>query len=281
MKYRQLTFFDDILPYDAMSLEEMRQHEWIVTWSGGKDSTATIILMHEQNIPIQEIIYVRMMYDDELPATLPVMTEFVDKAAEVFREWGYKVTFIKSLKTAKEFAEKRYFRSKYPALNGKQWGITAFVRAACNFTNCKIQTVESYMPKECYQMIGYARDEYRRFNNLGGKKQSILATMNIYEDEAFDICEKYGLLSPLYALGVKRDGCFFCPNSSPFEIELLKNQRPDLVEEIYRLVEMCDYPIMGLVKGGRQHWVKDYMEAKGLTEIQMGDMRVLEGKDEQ
>ena len=56
---------------DLMTIDEMRLHKWTVSWSGGKDSTATVILMHENNIPIEKIIYVRMMYDDKLPATLP------------------------------------------------------------------------------------------------------------------------------------------------------------------------------------------------------------------
>lgn len=71
-----------------MSIEEMRKHEWVVSWSGGKDSTATIILCHKYGIPIKKIIYVRMMYNEELPATLPVMVEFVDRAKEVFESWG-------------------------------------------------------------------------------------------------------------------------------------------------------------------------------------------------
>ena len=66
-----------------MNIEEMKQHEWSISWSGGKDSTATVILCHEYGIPIKEIIYVRMMYDEELPATLPVMTDFVDNAVTV------------------------------------------------------------------------------------------------------------------------------------------------------------------------------------------------------
>ena len=68
-------------------IEEMKQHEWSISWSGGKDSTATVILCHEYGIPIKEIIYVRMMYDEELPATLPVMTDFVDNAVKVFENW--------------------------------------------------------------------------------------------------------------------------------------------------------------------------------------------------
>ena len=37
-----------------MNIEEMKQHEWCISWSGGKDSTATVILCHEYGIPIKE-----------------------------------------------------------------------------------------------------------------------------------------------------------------------------------------------------------------------------------
>ena len=39
-----------------MNIEEMKQHEWSISWSGGKDSTATVILCHEYGIPIKERI---------------------------------------------------------------------------------------------------------------------------------------------------------------------------------------------------------------------------------
>ena len=81
---------------DLMTIDEMRQHKWRVSWSGGKDSTATIILMHENDVPIDRIVYVRMMFDDELPATLPVMTDFVDKTIDRLKEWGYEVEVVKS-----------------------------------------------------------------------------------------------------------------------------------------------------------------------------------------
>lgn len=59
---------------DLMTVDEMKGHEWSVSWSGGKDSTATIILMQEYGVPIKNITYVRMMYDDKTPATLPGQT---------------------------------------------------------------------------------------------------------------------------------------------------------------------------------------------------------------
>ena len=37
-----------------MNIEEMKQHEWCISWSGGKDSTATVILSHEYGITIKE-----------------------------------------------------------------------------------------------------------------------------------------------------------------------------------------------------------------------------------
>ena len=74
-----------------MNIEEMKKYEWVISWSGGKDSTATIILCHKYGIPIKKIIYVRMMYNESMPATLPIMTKFVDNAKSIFEEWGYSV----------------------------------------------------------------------------------------------------------------------------------------------------------------------------------------------
>ena len=126
-----------------MNIEEMRKHEWNISWSGGKDSTATVILCHEYGIPIKEILYVRMMYDEELPATLPIMTDFVDNAIKVFESWGYKVKVVKGLKTAKQLAEGRYKRSKYEDRNEKLYGITAFLRGFCKFTDAKQKTIKN------------------------------------------------------------------------------------------------------------------------------------------
>ena len=91
-----------------MDINEMRKHEWTISWSGGKDSTATIILCHEYGIPIKEIIYVRMMYDKKTPATLPVMTQFVDNAKGIFEDWGYTVKWVKDYMEQRRKKETRY-----------------------------------------------------------------------------------------------------------------------------------------------------------------------------
>lgn len=252
---RQLSLFEEENQF--MTLEEMRNHEWHVAWSGGKDSTATIILMHENNVPIKEINYVRMMYDNELPATLPIMTEFVDRASIKLEEWGYKVNIIKSPKTAVDIINNVYKRSKHEERNGKKYGISNFMRGFCKFSGQKLAAVKHI---DGYEMIGYAADETNRLHRLSDKKQSIMATLGVQESETFGICREYELLSPLYDLGIKRDGCWFCPNCTEREREMLKSKHPELVKKIYEMIEMCDYDISQMRK--RNNWIKEYFRER-------------------
>ena len=151
------------------------------------------------------------MYDEELPATLPVMTDFVDNAVKVFESWGYKVRVVKSIKTAKQLIDAKYKRSRYEYKNGKPYGVTAFYRGFCKFTDVKKNTIKTVLNSE-YEMIGYASDEVDRLHRLTDKKCSIMAELDIKEQDTFEICRKYNLLSPLYDLDIKRDGCWFCPS---------------------------------------------------------------------
>ena len=93
---------------------------------------------------------------------------------------------------------------------------------------------------------------------LTDKKCSIMAQLGIKEQDTFDICRKYNLLSPLYDLGVKRDGCWFCPNACKKEREMLKAEHPELVRKVYDMIEMCDYDLYGIDK--RNNWVADYFK---------------------
>lgn len=245
-----------------MTLEEMRHHEWVVSWSGGKDSTATIILMRENNVPIKKIVYVRMMWDDEMPATLPVMSDFVDHAAEVFRGWGYEVQIVKSIRTAKSLTEATYKKSIHAWKIGKHYGILAFSRGRCWFNSIKTQTVKKLQEPCCFEMIGYAVDEERRWRKaLGGRRQSIMVALNIVEEETFSICKQYDLLSPLYELGIRRDGCFFCPNAAKLERYYLHKNYPELVKLIYQIIE--DSP--ALTSNYPNAWVSDYAETGGIV----------------
>ena len=242
---------------NLMTLEEMRQHEWVVSWSGGKDSTSTIILMHENKIPVKKIIYVRMMYDEKMPATLPKMIDFVLRGKSVFESWGYPVEVVPSIKTALQVASTVYHKSKYEYNNGNQYGISAFLRGGCKFTTIKQKTIEKQISDDDYQMIGYAVNEYDRVRRLRANKQSILVALNIFSSDTYGICRKYNLLSPLYNTSFSRDGCFFCPNANKRERESMRAEHPELIERIDKLISMTNRTALENIKT-KNHWLEDY-----------------------
>lgn len=240
-----------------MPIEEMRKREWTINWSGGKDSTATIIACIKYGVPIKEVNYVRMMYDDKLPATLPIMTEFVDKTAERLRkQYDIVVNVIKSAECKTHICDKVYIRSKYPVRNGKRYTLAALGRGFCWFAKYKSVALESIKRSE-YEMIGYTIDEPKRYGRLKHPSQeSILCTLGITETKAFEICKKNNMLSPLYSIGAKRDGCWFCPNCSKYVIEYIKRSYPELVEIIYE-----DFSTLSkerLYSCTRNSWIDDY-----------------------
>lgn len=210
-----------------------------LSWSGGKDSTASIILAHENNIPIRQINYCRIMCNKYIPADLPEMYDFTEYAIEIFKSWGYKVNVI-TPKTAVEIAFQRYRKSRIAERNGKYCGVTAFYRGHCRMTSCKQLALNK---ENRISIVGIASDEEERLKRLGNNI-SLLQKYNITERETFDICRKYGLLSPLYDIpGLNRGGCFFCPNAKKREIMYIKDKYPKLYSLALSLVTMCDYDI--------------------------------------
>lgn len=230
---------------NIMNIEEMKQHEWVVSWSGGKDSTATILYMRHYNIPIKKIIYVRMMYDKDMSANVPVVDIFIDKMIKKFTKWGYNVEVVNSILTAKDLMNKKYKRPiKYKDRKGKKWGYTAFSAKACRFAGIKQETIRKCCDKNEYNMLGICYDEPRRFKILNEYNQSILVTLKKTQNRCYKVCKKFGFLNPIYELGFKRDGCFFCPNKHKNTIEIIKKDFPDLYEEVIGqlkyVVELCN-----------------------------------------
>ena len=55
----------------------MQEKKCIATWSGGKDSTASIILAHEHNEPLDLIIFSEVMFDKGISGELPEHIDFI------------------------------------------------------------------------------------------------------------------------------------------------------------------------------------------------------------
>lgn len=85
------------------------------------------------------------------------------------------------------------------------------------------------------QYVGIATDEPVRLARLGSNKISLLAKYGLTEADAWRKCEEYGLLSPFYRLGYKRNGCWFCPNKPISYYCHIRKHYPPLWEELRKL----------------------------------------------
>lgn len=179
--------------------ENKEKMKYIASWSGGKDSTATIILAHENNEPLDEIVFCEVMFDKEISGELPEHIDFIkNKAIPLFESWGYKVTVLHSDKTYMDCF------NHYPT-KGKRKGMglkTGFPMAGkCTINkDCKVGPIRKYkkMLGKVIDYIGIASDETKRLEKLDETRISLLAKYNITEKDAFELCKKYDMLSPIY-----------------------------------------------------------------------------------
>lgn len=80
-------------------------------WSGGKDSTAGIILDNIHGLPPSRVVFSEIMFDKKrgISGELPEHIDFImNKAKPVFERWGYAVEIVR--------ADRDYLDLFYPEL---------------------------------------------------------------------------------------------------------------------------------------------------------------------
>ena len=214
----------------------------IMSWSGGKDSTASIILAHIHNEPLDEILFAEVMYDNErgISGEHPRHIHFINEVAiPLFESWGYKVTVLRSemdyLTHFNHVITKNSEKNK-----GKRYGFC--MSGICSIKReCKMRPINDYYKahfneEEVMQYVGIAIDEPKRLESLhkDPTRISLLEKYCITEAGAKALCEQHGLLSPAYELS-NRGGCFFCENAKCAEHKAMRKENPDLWYEFIAL----------------------------------------------
>ncbi len=215
--------------------------KYITSWSGGKDSTASIILEHIHGLPPSDIIFSEVMFDKKrgISGELPEHIDFVKhKAIPVFESWGHKVEILHADKDYLDVFYNVIKHSKVSERNGKFSSFPLGGMCAVN-SQCKISPIKKFFKQfsksEIIQYVGIAADETNRLSNLEKRRQvSLLAKYGYTEKMCFDLCEEYGLLSPIYDKR-KRGGCWFCPNQSCKDFARLKVNHNALWGELEKL----------------------------------------------
>jgi len=209
----------------------------VVCWSGGSDSTATVIIAKEKGIPIDCILFSEVMFDAHTSCELPEHMEFVKNVAiPRFAEWGYETKILHHDKTYMDYFNQYRIKGKYV---GKKVGFP--MADKCNVRNCKVQPIEKFLKthKDCIQYVGICADEPLRLCRLGENKYSLLAQYEYGKEKTMHLCKEYQLLSPYYQYS-KRGGCWCCPNASITQLRFLRERHPELWKKLLLLEEEED-----------------------------------------
>lgn len=209
-------------------------------WSGGKDSTASIILEHIYGLSPSKIIMSEVMFDKKrnISGELPEHMEWVHgTAAPLFQSWGYEIEILRADKDYLDLFFHTVEKTKNKEHKGKLAGFLIGGKCSAN-RSLKIKPINDFYKNikvDFIQYVGIAADEPKRLERLNGTNRvSLLKRYGYTEQMSFNLCKEYGLLSPVYNFS-KRGGCWFCPNSIIKERAHTKQNYPELWEELHQL----------------------------------------------
>lgn len=200
--------------------------EHVLSLSYGKDSLACLGAIEELGWPLERIVHAEVWATDTIPADLPTMVEFKEKAdAIIWKRLGIHVEHVRSEYTAERMFYRKRKRGNrkgqiagFPMVNGPKYG-------------CELQNPLKKIPMKRFQSgnvvyLGIAADEPKRFHNLREKNKSPLVEAGWTESTCRKWCEENDLLSPIYTDSA-RGGCWFCPNQSVQQLRLLRKNYPE------------------------------------------------------
>ncbi len=209
-----------------------------LSWSGGKDSSASIILAYERKIPLDGIIFSEVMFDHSrgISGENPKHIEWVyETAIPIIEQMGYFVKVVRSKDDYLTLFNQRIQRSKIVERNGKKRGWLLGGMCIAN-DRLKVRPIKEFFKNagNIEQIIGIAIDEPERVARLKPNMRSLLLESGIKEEKTYSICKSYNLLSPNYETRC-RGGCWFCPNCSIREFAQFKKEFPELWLELEML----------------------------------------------
>lgn len=220
--------------------------KYVCSWSGGKDSTAQVILAHIYGLPLDVICFTEVMFDieNDISGENPLHMRWIREiAAPLFESWGYEVKILRSDSDYLHLFNHIIKRAKDESHIGKSYGFP--IAGLCSVKrDLKCKPMDRYYKSigdEIIKYVGIAADEPKRLKSLhkDPTKVSLLEEYDYTEQMSRELCEKYGLLSPGYEFS-NRGGCFFCPHAKLKEMALIKQDYREVWEQFVALEERTD-----------------------------------------
>lgn len=205
---------------------------YIVSFSGGKDSTAMLLKLIEENRPIDEIIFIDTGLEfDEMYEHIKKVEEFINR----------KITILKSDKTFEYYAFE-HILTKGKNKGQKGYGFPSPRVRWCN-SKLKIDIFNNYVKGKVNvkRYIGIAFDEQERIKEDDDKIYP-LVEWKMSEKDCLKYCLEKGFnWNGLYRI-FNRVSCWCCPLQSLSELRNLKMFFPEKWEKLKKWQELTNSP---------------------------------------
>lgn len=188
--------------------------EYVLSLSYGKDSIACLGAIELLGLPLDRIVHVEVWATNTIPADLPEMVEFKDRADAIIKA-RYGIT-VERLRAEATYEQKFYSvrgaqgRQSNSPRTGLIYGWPFMRGAWCN-GHLKLHPLEKHL-RGTVQYVGIAADEPSRFHVLSDIKVSPLVEAGWTERQCREWCEENDLLSPIYTTA-SRGGLLVLPQS--------------------------------------------------------------------
>ena len=215
----------------------------IAMCSFGKDSMAMLYTMKKYNLPIDMIVYVRIMFDKDTPAEIPEHEKWIEEYAisKIKKDFGLDVIVLESEKNYVDLFNTAITRGDR---KGQNRGFPLLFGSWCH-RDLKIAPAKKFLKqfgKDYVQYLGIACDEQNRIDwEISQGNKLPLVDYNITEDEARQICIDNNVLSPAYEK-FNRLGCWFCHKQGNKALAKVINSYPELWQKV------CDLDCKSKIK---------------------------------
>jgi len=217
----------------------------IVSFSGGKDSTAMLLMMLERGISVDRVICV------DTTKEFPAMYEHIEKVQSMIEPLKIEIVKI----------DFDYWFGDHIKTRGKRKGETGYGfpdfrnRWCTTLKSQAVRKLQKTISQDSTQFHGIAFDEkHRTDKNPGRDIQYPLVEWGITEKQALEYCYSKGLdWGGLYEK-FHRVSCWCCPLSRIGELRVLYNDFPELWKDLQEMDKKSfrrfrsDYSVNDLTK---------------------------------
>jgi len=188
----------------------------IVSFSGGKDSTAMLLRMIELDYKIDKIVFADTGFE------FPELYDYIKRIEEHI---GRKIITLKPEKNL--FNKWFYGKSTRGKHKGKVRGYPLMAFPCWWTRESKLKPLQKIQKEANNVYIGIAYDEKERMSKTDGKLKYPLFEWKWTEQDCINYLNKKGLFNPLY-VNFNRLGCYLCPKQSESSLYVLWKNYPEL-----------------------------------------------------